>query len=63
MGTDIEKMEIELQELREQKSTLDREVSVLQGELSRSTQQSAARGALDVLQKDRDSKDREYQRQ
>lgn len=62
-GTDIEKMELQLQELKEQKSTLDKEVSTLQSELSRSTQQSAARGALDVLQKDRDRKDKEYQQQ
>lgn len=60
---DIDEMEKQLQELREQKSTLDREVSALQSELSRSTQQSAARGALDVLQKDQESKDREYHRE
>ena len=54
-------MEEELQKLRSHKKQLDEQLQALQHELTVVTQQSSARGALDVLIRDKDAKERMYQ--
>ena len=57
----ISAMEQELQTLHSQKKQLDQAMQTLQHEMSVITQQSSARGALDVLVRDKRNKEQLYQ--
>ena len=54
-------LERELKELGVQKKRVGEQVSALQQEQNIITQQSSARGALDNMQKDKQSKEQQYQ--
>lgn len=56
----ITDLEEELQSLRKQKKQLDEQLSKLQREMDVITQQSQAQGALDVLIRDKHSKNQTY---
>ena len=57
----IPALERELQNLRSQKKQLDERMQALQHEMSIVTQQSSARGALDVLVREKRNKEQMYQ--
>ena len=54
-------LERELKEFGVQKKRVGEQVSTLQQEQNIITQQSSARGALDNMQKDKQSKEQQYQ--
>ena len=58
---DIPSLERALGSLREEKRKLDEQVMSLQQELSRVSQQSSARGALEAFRKDKRTKEEQYQ--
>ena len=60
---DIPVLERSLRSFQEEKRKLDEKVFTLQHELSRISQQSSARGALEASKKQRRSKEEDYQNQ
>ena len=58
---DISSLEGSLVTTKEEKRKMDEKVILLQKELSRVSQQSTARGALDALRKQKRAKEEDYQ--
>lgn len=60
-SVNISDMEGELSKLRSHKKQLDEKMQALQREMTVVTQQSSARGALDILVRDKHAKEQMYQ--